>query len=64
MRIEIDKETRVKHARLHSAGHLIDLAVQRLSKFFSVIKSMSGRRLRGTILPIIHMLSTRGKSKM
>lgn len=34
MRIEIDKETRVKHARLHSAGHLIDLAVQRLSKFF------------------------------
>lgn len=33
VRIEIDKETRVKHARLHSAGHLIDLAVQRLSNF-------------------------------
>lgn len=31
VRIEIDKETRIKNAKLHSAGHMIDLAVQRLS---------------------------------
>lgn len=35
IKVEIDKETRIKNAKLHSAGHVIDLAVQRLSKFLS-----------------------------
>lgn len=28
--MKIDKDVRVRHAKLHSAGHLIDLAVQKL----------------------------------
>lgn len=28
--MEVDEETRRKNAKLHSAGHLIDLAVQNL----------------------------------
>ena len=28
--MEVDKEVRARHAKLHSAGHLIDLAVQKL----------------------------------
>lgn len=28
--MEVDKEVRARHAKLHSAGHLIDLAVQNL----------------------------------
>ncbi len=31
--MKIDEETRRNHARIHSSGHLIDLAVQRLSNF-------------------------------
>ena len=30
--MKIDKEVRMKHAQLHSAGHILDLAVARLSK--------------------------------
>ena len=30
--MKIDEKIRKKHAQIHSAGHLIDLAVQRLSK--------------------------------
>ena len=33
--IRIDKDVRVRHAKLHSAGHLIDLAVQKLGNFIS-----------------------------
>lgn len=28
--MEVDKEVRARHAKLHSAGHLIDFAVQKL----------------------------------
>lgn len=28
--MKIDKEIRIRHAKLHSAGHILDLATQRL----------------------------------
>ena len=31
--MEVDQEVRTRHAKLHSAGHLIDLAVQNLGMY-------------------------------
>ena len=59
----VDAEIRQTHAKIHSAGHILDLAVQRLSKR-RLIKSIRGKQARGTTSPTDPMSSTRGSSRM
>lgn len=42
VRIEVNKETRILNARLHSAGHALDSAMQQLGYPSSVLKPLKG----------------------
>lgn len=60
----IDEATRVRHAKLHSAGHLIDLAVQNLGIFIKIIKALDGKQQKVIILKMVHMYSTKVQIKI
>lgn len=59
----VDADLRQTHAKIHSAGHILDLAVQRLSTS-RLIESIRGKQARATILPTVPTSSTRGSSRM
>ena len=59
----IDHELRDKHARIHSAGHLVDLAVDRLSKFL-IRKNTSGKQGKDIIFWMDLTCSIKGNLKM
>lgn len=58
VRMAIDPALRELHMKIHSAGHLIDLAVERLS-IKSLMKSMSGQQERAIISLMVHMWNIR-----
>lgn len=59
----VDADLRQTHAKIHSAGHILDLAVQRLSKS-GIIESIRGKQARDITSPTAHMSNTRGFSRM
>ena len=59
----VDADLRQTHAKIHSAGHILDLAVQRLSKS-AFIQSIRGRRARAITSPTGLMSNTRGFLRM
>lgn len=59
----VDADLRQTHAKIHSAGHILDLAVQRLSKC-GLIQSIRGKQARGITSPTDLMSNTRGSSRM
>ena len=63
VKMTIDAYLRDCHAKVHSAGHLIDLAVERLSIFID-IQSMSGLQARDIISLMVHTWSTRERLRI
>lgn len=62
VKIMIDEVVRKKHAKLHSAGHLIDLAVQNLGT--SCASKVTGGRLpKGIISKMAPTSSTKAPIK-
>lgn len=61
--MNVDPALREIHARIHSAGHLIDLAVQRLS-IYAEMQSMNGKQLKDITLQMVLMSSTKEQSLM
>jgi Ser-tRNA(Ala) deacylase AlaX len=60
----IDEATRVRHAKLHSAGHLIDLAVQNLGIFIIIIKVSDGKQQKAIISKMVHTSNTKVQMKI
>ncbi len=58
VKITIDENVRNRHAKLHSAGHLIDLAVQNLGTR-NDRKDTDGRLPKGTTFKMDHMSNTK-----
>lgn len=56
--MNIDEELRKKNAKLHSAGHLIDLAVQKLGTFM-LTKDTNGPEPKATTSKTVPMSSIR-----